>query len=212
MTQHRLQRIGFLSTRFVELHGFRTAVVGASLALVMGSYLVLTPTPSNNGALLALGLSFVPMAPGVWWANRYYSATFGRQVIKARNPGRLIAFGCAYWVIGFSLDKAFPAIPAGAPTAATVVLFASWVAVRDWPVRAYYLAAPAAVIAAFMVTASGGGVLTPNLTLVTIFFTLGVSIVVIGLLDHRLLVKLVEDAREVSAPSDPVACAPPERG
>ena len=70
-----------------------------------------------------------------------------------------------------------------------------WVALRDWPWRAYYLAAPVAVATAFTFTASGGGVIEPSLTLAVLFLTIGASFVPIGILDHMLLVKLMKEAR-----------------
>jgi hypothetical protein len=194
MDQDRLERVRLLSRRFRELHGLYVVLVGASLAVVMGGYLVATPTPTNDGALIALGVSVMPMIPGVWWLKRYYTSTFGRQVSKPPDA-RPFLFLIVYVLISFSLNAVIPEIPAGAPTAAIVVLVSALVAIRDWPWRAYYLAAPAAVVIAFAATASGGGFLEPNLTLVTIFLALGAALIPIGLLDHWLLVRLVREAR-----------------
>jgi hypothetical protein len=92
-----------------------------------------------------------------------------------------------------------PSIPAGGPTIAIVVLASVWVAVRDWPMRADYLVLPTVVGIAFVATASGGGPLSPNLTLVTLFITIGTSMVPIGVLDHLLLVRLIKEVRETEA-------------
>jgi hypothetical protein len=48
---------------------------------------------------------------------------------------------------------------------------------------------------AFSFTASGGGVLSPHLTLAVLFLTIGGAFVPIGILDHMLLVKLMNEAR-----------------
>lgn len=193
MDQQRLERIRLLSSRFHELQGLRVALAGIAIIIAVGGYLIAAPVPTNNGAMIALAASFVLMGPSMWWLNRYYAATFGRQVWK---PGRFTwLFLPAYFVVASLLNASIPSIPAGAPTAATVVVVSVWVAIRDWPWRAYYLAAPLAVAMAFTFTASGGGVMNPHLTLAVIFLTIGASFVPIGMLDHMLLVKLMKEAR-----------------
>ena len=193
MDQQRLERIRLLSSRFHELQGLRVALAGVSIIIAVGGYLLVAPVPTNNGALIALGASAVLMVPGISWLNRYYAATFGRQVWK---PGRFTwLFLPAYFVVASLLHASIPSIPAGAPTLGIVVLASVWVAIRDWPWRAYYLAAPVAVGIAFRFTASGGGVIDPQLTLAVLFLTIGASFVPIGMLDHMLLVKLMKEAR-----------------
>ena len=193
MDPQRLERIRLLSSRFHELQGLRVALAGIAIILAVGSYVMAAPVPTNNGAMIALGASFLVMVPGMWWLNRYYAETFGRQVWK---PGRFTwLFLPAYFVVASLLNTFIPSIPAGAPTAATVVVVSMWVAIRDWPWRAYYLAAPLAVAMAFPFTASGGGVIDPQLTLAVLFLTIGAAFVPIGLLDHMLLVKLMKEAR-----------------
>jgi hypothetical protein len=146
--------------------------------------------------MIALVASFVLVAPGLWWLNRYYAATFGRQVRHVRKAGLLTRlFLPAFIVVAILLNALFPAIPAGAPTAATVAIAAVWVAFRDWPWRAYYLVVPVAVAIAFNFTASGGGIIDPQQTLAVLFLTVGASFVPIGTLDHMLLVKLMNEAR-----------------
>ena len=193
MDRQRLERIRLASSRFHELQGLRVVLAGIAIIIAVGGYLIVAPVPTNNGAMITLAASFVLMAPGIWWLNRYYAATFGRQVWK---PGRFTwLFLPAYFVVASVLNAAIPSIPAGAPTAATVVVVSVWVAIRDWPWRAYYLAAPVAVAMAFTVTASGGGVIDPHLTLAVMFLTIGAAFVPIGMLDHMLLVKLMKEAR-----------------
>jgi hypothetical protein len=193
MDQQRLERIRLLSSRFHELQGLRLALAGTAIIIAVGGYLIAAPEPTNNGALIALGMSSVLMLTGMWWLNRYYAATFGRQVWK---PGRFTwLFLPVYFVVATLLHVSIPSIPAGAPTAAMVVLASVWVAIRDWPWRAYYLAAPVAVVIAFRFTASGGGVIEPQLTLAVLFLTIGASFVPVGMLDHVLLVKLMKEAR-----------------
>jgi hypothetical protein len=193
MDQQGLERIRLLSSRFHELQGLRVALAGTAIIIAVGGYLIAAPVPTNNGAMVALATSFVLMGPGLWWLNRYYAATFGRQVWK---PGRFTKlFLPAYFLVAWLVNASIPAIPAGAPTVATVVAVSAWVAIRDWPWRAYYLAPPVAVAIAFTFTASGGGDINPHLTLAILFLTLGASFVPIGMLDHMLLVKLMNEVR-----------------
>ena len=104
----------------------------------------------------------------------------------------------AWW-----LNAAIPEIPAGAPTTWFVALVSVWVAVRDWPWRAYYLSATVAVAMGLVASAPVGGLLAPNMTLGVMFPLLGGSMVAIGLLDHFLLVKLMKEARESQAVTSP---------
>jgi hypothetical protein len=191
--QPRLERVRLLSARFHELQGLRVALAGACMALVVGGYLIATPRPTDNGSMVAMLASFGPVIPGIWWLNRYYATNFGRQVWK--SPRYVKLFTLIYFIVASILNYAIPSIPAGTPTVAIVALASLWVTIRDWPWRAYYLGATAAVAGGFIASASGVGLLRPGMTLATLFILLGTSMVVIGVLDHLLLVKLVREAR-----------------
>jgi len=200
MDEHRLGRIRLLSARFHELQGLRVALAGACMTLVVGGYVIVTPHPTNDGAIVAMLASFVPVVAGMPRLNRYYATTFGRQV-WTRSRKLPLVLGI-YMVVSWSLNVGIPAIPAGGPTVGTVGLVSLWVAIRDWPWRAYYLGATAAVAIGFTASAPVGGLLPPNLTLGVMFVLLGSSMVPIGLLDHLLLVKLVKDAQQPQAATD----------
>jgi len=197
MDQQRLDRIRLLSARFHELQGLRLAFAGVCLTLGMTGYLLAAPQPTDSGAMIALVASFVPVIAGMPRLNRYYATTFGRQVWT--RPRHAPLFCIVYFVISWCLNIWIPAIPAGAPTTATVILASLWVAIRDWPWRAYYLGATVAVATAFTASASGVGLLESNVTLGTIFFVIGASFIPIGLFDHLLLRKLIRDARPAGA-------------
>ena len=196
MDKRRLERIRLLSSHFHELQGLRVVSAGASMALGLAVYLFVTPNPTSEGALVALAISFVPVFPAMWWLNRYYGATFGRQVM--RRPDNL--FKSIYLplimftVVGAWLNATFPEIPPGAPTAATVAFVSLWVTIRDWPWRGYYVGATIAVAIAF--TARATGAIDSGAAVALTLLLTGVAMMAIGLLDHRLLVKLVQEARE----------------
>ncbi len=95
MDQQRLDRIRLLSARFHELQGLRLAFAGACLTLGVGGYIIGAPQPTDPGAMIAMVASFVPVVAGMPWLNRYYAATFGRQVwsrprVRAALPDRLL--------------------------------------------------------------------------------------------------------------------------
>jgi hypothetical protein len=188
MNKERLDRIRLLSARFHELQGLRLAFAGVCLTVGMGGYLTATPNPTDSGALIAVAASFLPVIAAMPWLNRYYATTFGRQTRRRTRYAAL--FLILYFVIAGSLHVSILSIPAGAPTLATVVLVSLFVAIRDWPWRAYYVGAAAAVVIGFAVSASG---------VATVFLLLGASFIPIGLFDHLLLVKLMKEARPAGA-------------
>jgi hypothetical protein len=195
MTHARLDRIRRLSSRFYELQGLRVAAAGATIVLVFATYLSLTH-PTDTGGVIALGLAFVLMIPGQWWAHRYYSRTFGRQVRTRRNPAQIVAFFTIYFAIATYVDRRFPEIPAGGPTLGIVVLMSLVVAIRDWPWRVHYLGMAAAVAGAFALNVVGVDVIDRGMTLSTTVLVTGLSMIGVGLIDHLMLVRLMNDARQ----------------
>jgi hypothetical protein len=65
MDQQHLNRIQFLSRRFNELQGLRVAFTGLCIAVGLGIYLAAAARPTDNGAMIALLVSFVPVVPGM---------------------------------------------------------------------------------------------------------------------------------------------------
>ena len=107
-----------------------------------------TPEPSNNGAMIAMLAVVRADRPGRVVAEsllRHEVRTPGVQSTAERWPILLIYFG--YFGVAWSLNARSQAIPAGAPTVATVALASIWLAIRDWPWRAYYLGSPSAAVA-----------------------------------------------------------------
>jgi hypothetical protein len=190
----QLARVRFLSSRFAELQGLRVALAGAALAFVFGSYLM-SGHPTHMGGMIALAASFLLMVPGQWWASRYYATTVGRQVASRRSWWPKFAFVSAYLLVATFLNWQFPEIPAGAPTAGTVVLMSLFVAIRDWPWRAHYAVVAAVVATAFSMNVIGVDVIDRGMTLTMTFFVTGLAFIPAGLLDHRLLMKLIEESR-----------------
>jgi hypothetical protein len=202
MDRHQLDRVRLVSARFHELQGLRVALAGAAIAGGVAGYAFATSAPTHNGVIAALVLSFIPVAPGVWWLNRYYAARFGRQVSNPKPFVRPALFVIGYTTIGWVLNATVDADAVGAPTLAIVALISAWVGFRDWPWRAYHLLVPVA-LAITTVMASGGGAIDPGRMLVALFIALGLSMVAIGLLDHLLLVKLTKESRAIAGARQP---------
>ena len=171
------------------------------MVTVMTAYLIVAvPTPSGPivAMLVALGL----MIPGQVWLHRYYATTFGRQVPKRRDPWLLLALlpiQLVFFMFTMYLNRRFPEIPAGAPTTAFFSTIAVLVAIRDWPWRAYYLGVPVAVATAWSANVFGDGPFDAGMTLVVTFLVAGLSLIAVGLLDHRLLARLTQEARAPQA-------------
>ena len=54
MDQARLDRIRLLTQRFRELQGLRVALFGATIAIVLGSYLIVGPSRPKPESWIAL--------------------------------------------------------------------------------------------------------------------------------------------------------------
>lgn len=188
MDQDWLDRIRLLSARFHELQGLRVALFGAALAIVLGSYLI-AAEPTETGVLIALAVAALMTLPGERWLARYYATTFGRQVSTSRDHRRVFLVFFAFGLLGVWLEPLRTSV-------AIVGAYSLWIAVRDWPWRAHYLGAAAAVAVGFAVQVFGNTTIDPDVTLATTFFLIGLAFVPIGFLDHRLLVRLTEEARE----------------
>ena len=204
MDERQLARIRLLSSRFLELQGLRVAFAGATIAMVFAVYLASTH-PTASGGLAALALSFVLMFPGQWWAHQYYARTVGRQVPTPGKRWPLPIVFSVYFLAATYINRTYPAIPAGGPTIGVVVLASLMVAVRDWPWRAHYLLTAVAPVLAFSAAALRGDTIDPGMTLSVTLLTTGISMVIVGLLDHRLLIKLMADARTQSDLHQPVS-------
>jgi len=196
MTEHQLVRIRLLSDRFHELHGLRIALFGAALVFSQTTGLFIPSSPPDLAGGLMLFFALIVASPGLYRLKHYYASTFGRQVRKAPPRWKSwIVFG----LLGFVTPVLGDLLPDGAVMAVLVSVLALWVAARDWPFRGYYLLAPMAVGGALAASSAGLGGLDPSRTFAVVHLALGLVMVPIGLLDHRLLVTLVHEARSAGA-------------
>ena len=183
----QLKAIRLITERYTELQGLRLAFPGAMLAVTSGALLI--AQARQRAVLIAVIITFTAMLPCQWLMNRYYTARFGRTV---GPPSRVPAL---WFVVSMALALITTGKPLGsgqlAATFAVAAAGAFWVAVRDWPLRAYHLLGSAA--AAFGASIQFVALNSESLprAQATAFFVLGLAYIVAGLLDHRLLISVM---------------------
>jgi hypothetical protein len=190
-----LARISFVTRRFHELQGLGTAAYGFGLVLaVLMNHAVSSlyrPSPfqaltfANTVGVLALLSAF-----------RLYRQTFGDPVVP---PSRKILAGLLILGVmaGGAGDMWAQVNGNEGPSIMAVVLASCsiWIVARDWRWRIHYLVAAAAGLMGALVTAGvpamadgWGRVGPPREEAYLLSYTLvGLGLVVVGLLDHRLL-------------------------
>jgi hypothetical protein len=161
--------------------------------VVFGSYLA-AAEPTHAGILVALVVSTLVMLPGDRALGRYYDVTFGRQVPHPRDPRRTVLVTGSLGFFGslFRLDPLWLCVY-------IVGAYSLWIAIRDWPLRGYYLGATAAVAIGGIARMATAGVADPDFTRAMSFLLVGVAFVPIGFLDHHLLVTLIRESREAAS-------------
>ena len=144
LPEQDLARIAFVTRRFAELQGLRTAALGAAVVI---SVVASTMAPTDFGdpltqIVLPVQNATYALAIGL---NGYYSRCFGRVPLPGHlrgnsRPSWDLAAGAAPYAImlGMSVDflKGF-FYPGGVSYGAVVVAaFSAWIVWRDWPYRA----------------------------------------------------------------------------
>jgi hypothetical protein len=190
-------RIGFVTRRFYELQGLGTVLFGCGIVLTVvmahaigsGSYYQRFPLQvlvfGNFVSLFAAG----PVA-------RHYRQNFGNPEAPTRRKATAGLLGMLVMAGGCG-DATLQLSNANGPSVSAVVLagYALCVAARDWRWRLHYLVAAAAGLIGVVATAAvpaGADVFGPAFaargeTFLLSYTLLGLALVVVGFLDHRLL-------------------------
>ena len=217
-----LRRIAFVTRRFGDLQGLRTVAYGAALLVgttMHGQFPRDYPDPALSIVIFA---SLVGSAARVT-LDRYYRRTFGNLAVgpsaawRTPQPGTHFAHLPYLVVSGLMVDVIFASIFDVRIGIGGVFLFGLCLRtmIRDWPLRPHYAIGVAAGVGAVIVVALAPPRATSNLLLdpaIGQYFAaacglVGMALVVIGLLDHRILVQAMW--RVPSA--DAVDRRPPER-
>ena len=181
----QLPQIRLVVERYSELQGLRVAYAGV-LWVAFGSALAVQAHLAPL-ELLAAFLGMVALyVPGNWMLSRYYRSRFGRIVVRPTgrvNPPFVLALAWIAIANGF-----FGFHPVSA--AFFIVAVASlWTAIRDWPVRGYYIVGSAAGAVAAATQFGSDPAFGP--THAAGCAIVGLGYLVLGLLDHRLLASVM---------------------
>jgi hypothetical protein len=199
---HDTGRIRFVTRRFHELQGYRAALLGGCLLAGVG---LADHIAEGASAQLAQIVAFgcIALASASDAIARYYRARFGDVHIPGRQaalslsvaPHLGLAFDCLFLVTG----RAGPSLAAVLLAASSLVIL-----IRDWPWRVHHtIGVVAGVVAALgsgsvlPVVPLDGGFLDPRRTeaFIGAYFLVGLSLLVTGCLDHRLLIKTLPGAK-----------------
>ena len=176
----QLATIRLVTENFRELQGLRLAGPGAVNTLAFSGWLLLAPDPETlNWLPLVLCMIQGFLISGL---NRYYESRFG--VVEGGAWNLRVVFGAGV-IAALILALHRPSFGALFVPFAAVHL---WSVVRDFPHRSYHLIAAAGAFAAIAIAASSDP-LGSDRSVALALLIHGLSAIVPGLLDHRLLVR-----------------------
>ena len=176
----QLATIRLVTENFRELQGLRLAGPGAVNTLAFSGWLLLAPDPETLNCLPLV----VCMIQGflISGLNRYYESRFG--VVEGGAWNLRVVFGAGV-IAALILALHRPSFGALFVPFAAVHL---WTVVRDFPHRSYHLIAAAGAFAAIAIAASSDPLGSDRSVALALLIP-GLSVIVPGLLDHRLLVR-----------------------
>jgi hypothetical protein len=177
----RLATIRLVTENFRELQGLRLVGLGAVNALVFSGWLLLGTETSGTLAWLAL-LACLAQSFLTAGLNRYYESRFGVVEGSAWNTKVVFGVGVLAALI-LALHR-----PSFAAVFVPFAVLHLWSVVRDFPHRSYHLIAAAGAFAAIAIAASADP-LGADRSLALALLIHGLSVIMPGLLDHRLLVR-----------------------
>ena len=191
-----LRRIEFVTRRYIELRGLNVALIGAIVALsALFARAALGPDGSIHPLFEIPMMSLMILTAPIEIA---YQLAFGRakppfwRDLVAAVPILLITIGIfADWAQLLGMLQAPASVGA-----LLFVLYGTWIAVRDWRWRPYYVLLCAAAVIAIGTgagAAAGGTYVSRLMTYLRAYAVLSVGITAVGLLDHRLLITSLHD-------------------
>ena len=200
MHEDRLARIRLVSARYRDLQGLRYVCVGMALALTFGGTLALPFVPPGPLWLTQAAMFLALVVPGHFWLDRYYAATFGRQVPARDHHG--VRAGLLVFAAMFVIDAALRTGPLAA-SALIAGVYSLWIAVRDWPFRPHHVSAAVVAAVGVALHLSPFGAASPSQATAATMGLLGVTWILIGFLDHRLLVSLMQARQDEAEAIEP---------
>jgi hypothetical protein len=201
--------IRLVTGRYYEMQGL-TTLADAVLPIHFGLVYAFFYSGASESLWLLVTLLLIPMVYWLWarytWVRRRIDAFYNERC------GRVTAvIGLEYNGFFIQATMALPVlIPAGTPSWALALVALGllsihplWIVRRDWPYRTHWLL-PAAVgvVAALMMF----GVRTKEEAFawqMRLLLAGGASLAVVGMLDHRLLVRTLRPAADPLAAEEP---------
>ncbi len=222
MPEQDLARIAFVTRRFEELQGLRSASLGAGLILSVVAWSLLPgeqrmqPYPHLP---LAAQMTLLGLTRGL---DGFYARSFGRV---PRTPRFDRAYTPSIWlqpgvrvpmliVMAMLVDVLKdPYLPRLSFAGAILAGYSLWVVVRDWPHRIHHVLGTVAGLTTMIIFASLPVTERPTYRLdpetaaglALSYSMIGVALLAVGLLDHRLL---VTELRGSESDRQQVSCAP----
>jgi hypothetical protein len=210
MVDRRLERIAFVTRRFGDLQGLRSASLGAALIVCVVFWTLLPDgfaPPSIHHLPLLAQMMMLSLTRGL---DAYYARSFGRALSEGRHGAvsnqnlwsQPATRGPAMVITAMFVDALKdPYLPGISLGAATLAAYSSWVLVRDWPERMHHLIGLAAGVAGMLIASSLPVVqrsfsdpIDPFTAagIVLSYAIFGLGLLAVGLLDHRLLVTAMD--------------------
>jgi hypothetical protein len=197
MDDRHLARIRFVTERYPELQGLRDVCLGAGCAV----FAWFARGQSENGVFVTLLLTAGVACWGAVLSDRYYKQRFGRVLIHDR--GRAVKVGASIGIafaVCFQMDRALAGKDLPTLFFAVIAVGNALMLARDWRFR-WYLGLQ--VLAAGMASALGVQMPIPAWPPTDAYqwkavMSLGVVAMIVGLLDHRMLVTTLRGVRDAS--------------
>jgi hypothetical protein len=191
-----LRRVHLVTTRYRELQGLRLACYASTVAATCAAYLMAglesAWTVFVAGGVIGAVIFFLRRR-----LNAYY-ATFGRVTIVDVPWQALVVTGAQGLAI--FIDRSPFLVVLSALSVVSLI-----VAIRDWPLRRYYLFGVAGCSMAALLQLTPEALSAPHVVIPGSLAIASLAFIPIGLLDHQLLATTMKRVSEGESESEPEA-------
>jgi len=190
-------KIRLVAERYRDVRGLRLVVAGSALVAFFGVYVLAGGPGAFAGFVLALACAFGTIAIALQWVDRFYVSRFGR-IVHSESSDTAVALSIGIGIVVTIANQWLGTFVLGAVVAAATM--ALWVAIRDWPLRWYYLLGVVPAIVASWIRFRLPG-LSREMAEAIGLVIIGASFIPIGFLDHRLLTSVMRPRKSSEAPA-----------
>ncbi len=204
LPEQDLARIAFVTRRFEDLQGLRSAWLGAALVVFAVAGTILPAGYADPFFFIAMPAQNAMFSLNIM-LNGYYERWFGRVPANSRSPHSrarsqwdqaAVSLGLVLLAMQIDLFKSL-FYPGGVSFGAVALAsYSAWILWRDWPHRMHHILGVAAGVAGLVISSSVpvssrtiGQQLDPAVAeLYALTYAIfGLGLLAVGLLDHRLL-------------------------